>query len=128
LFNDLKRFGEEDSDEADSELIDETFEIFDSVVVVVCAIVTAVVIVGFVVVGCFVIVDVAVAFVDVGVDVGVDVVGLVVVDFLGLMVDVEDEKITELVVKLSVSVMKYVKCFEGIFQVSLLDLKISSNE
>ncbi len=129
MFNDLKIFGEEDSDEADSEWIDETFEIFDSVVVVGCFVVTVVVIVGFVVVvGCFV---VAVVAVDVGVDVGVDVVGLVVVDFLGLMVDVEDEKITEeLVVKLSVSVMKYIKCFEGIFEVSLplLDLTISSNE
>jgi hypothetical protein len=71
---------------------------------------------------------VAVVAVDVGVDVGVDVVGLVVVDFLGLMVDVEDEKITELVVKLSVSEMKCIKCFEGIFEVSLLDLTISSNE
>ncbi len=120
MFNDLKRFGEEDSDEADSEWIDEKSEISDSVfvVVVVCVIVTVVVIVGFLVgVVCFVIVDVAVAFVDVGVDVGVDagvdVVGLVVLNFFGLVVDVEDEKITEeLVVKLSVSEMKF---FWGVF-------------
>ena len=118
MFNDLKIFGEEDSDEADSEWIDETFEIFDSVVVVGCFVVTVVVIVGFVVgVVCFVIVDVAVAFVVVGVDID----GLVVLNFFGLVVDVEDEKITEeLVVKLSVSVMKYIKCFEGIFEVLLI--------